>query len=109
MMRGLSLLHQRGDKFIEIMNFLFGKGDTGSGLREKTEVFFVGICCKIKALFEGAGKKILAGIADIRWFGESVTELSMEVLTESVAHGTAFTELVSAVRMTDRAKMVLLA
>jgi hypothetical protein len=31
MMRGLLLLHQRGDKFIEIMDFFFGKGDAGSG------------------------------------------------------------------------------
>lgn len=96
MMRGLLLLHQRGDKFIEVMDFLFGKGDTGSGFREKTEVFFVGIYCKIKVLFEGAGKTILAGIADIRWFGEFSTELSLEVLAESVAHGATFAEFVSA-------------
>jgi hypothetical protein len=109
MMRGLLLLHQRGDKFIEIMDFPFGKGDTGSGFREKTEVFFIGIYCKIKVLFEGAGKTILAGIADIRWFKESVTELSLEVLAESVAHGATFAEFVSALCVAARADTALLA
>jgi hypothetical protein len=109
MMRGLLLFDQRGDECIEIPDFLFGKRNTGSGLRETIPVFFVGIYCKIKMLFEGAGKTILAGIADIRWFEESVTELSMEILAESVAHGATFAELVSAVCMAVRADTALLA
>jgi len=72
-------------------------------------VFFVGIYCKIKVLFEGAGKTILAGIADIRWSGEFITELSLEVLAESVAHGATFAELVSAVCMAVKADTVLFA
>jgi hypothetical protein len=72
-------------------------------------VFFVGIYRKIKVLFESAGKTMLAGIADIRWSGEFITELWLEVLAESVAHGATFAELVSAVCMTVRADTVLLA
>ncbi len=72
-------------------------------------VFFVGIYCKIKVLFKGAGKTILAGIADIRWSGEFITELPLEVLTESVAHGATFAELVSAMCMAGKADTVLFA
>jgi hypothetical protein len=103
MMRGLLLHHQRGDEFIEITDFFFGKGDTGSGFREKTEVFFIGIYGRIEVFFECAGEKILAGITDIGWFEKFVTELSLEILAEGVAHGTAFAKLISAVRMAGRA------
>jgi hypothetical protein len=103
MMRGLLMFHQWRDECIERTDFLFGKCNTGSGLREKMSVFFVSIYCKIKVLFKGTGKTVQTGVADIRRSGELMTELLLEVVAESVAQGATFAELVSAVSMAGRA------
>ena len=101
-------MYQGSHDFIKMLNFCFGKRNSGTRFRKNVPIFLIGIRCKIKTFFKTAGITLFATVTNIRWFQKSGTDFFLKIFAEGIAHVASSTERIFTYCMADSTNVAFL-